>query len=179
MRILKRALFTFAGLILIAVVTLLALGGWRGSTHLESQIEITKPPDVVFRWVTDGEHNKKWVSWLVRVEEQTPGVTGTGRRYVFVMNDPNMSEQVRVQSEVIAFETDRFTEARVGMQSGFEGRARYDLSPTPAGTRLHSRADFSYDHWFARLLSPIVTWQAQQKLDSDLATLKRLAEAEN
>lgn len=178
MKWLKRGFLAIAALLVVAIVTLLALGGWSGKGRLESEIEIAQPPAVVFRWVTNGDHCKKWVSWLVGVEEQTPGVTGVGRRYVFVMDDPNMGELVRVQNEIIAYEPDRLATARIAMAQGFEGVASYELSPTTTGTRLKSRLDFALEHWFARLVSPIVAWQAQEKMEMDLAALKRLAEAE-
>ena len=48
----------------------------------------------------------------------------------------------------------------------------------PTGTRLSYRGVFQYQHWLAKLLEPIISRSARQKLDEDLARLKQLAQAE-
>lgn len=177
MKYLKYALLSLAGLIVVAVVVLLALGGWRGTTHLEAEAVIAKPPAHVYAWVSDGERVKQWVSWMVEVRDLTPGVTGAGRKEVWVMDDPTMGERLEIAVEVVAADAPRMRRVRTSMGGGFEGVIAYELTDLGGSTRLRYVGDYSYDSWLARLLSPIVTYQAQQKMDADVATLKRLSEA--
>jgi uncharacterized protein YndB with AHSA1/START domain len=179
MKILKNALLSLVGLVLLCVIALLALGGWRGTTSLQSEIVIAKPPAEVYPWISEADRLPKWVSWLVEVKELTPGVTGVGRKEVWRMDDPNMGQIVEVVGETVAAEAPKLRRARVTMDGGFEGEVVYELVDLGGSTRLRYSGRYAFDSWFASLLSPIVTYQAQQKLDSDVAMLKKMAESSN
>ena len=179
MKILKYALLSLVGLVLLCVFALLALGGWRGTTSLHSEIVIAKPPAEVYPWISDADRLPKWVSWLVEVRELTPGVTGVGRKEVWRMDDPNMGQIVEVLGETVAAEAPTLRRARVTMDGGFEGEVVYELIDLGGSTRLRYSGHYAFDSWFASLLSPIVTYQAQHKLESDVATLKKVAESSN
>jgi uncharacterized membrane protein len=69
MKILKNALLSLVGVVLLCVIALLALGGWRGTTSLQSEIVIAKPPAEVYPWISDADRLPKWVSWLVEVKD--------------------------------------------------------------------------------------------------------------
>lgn len=169
-----------AGLIVLAVVVLLALGGGRGESRHETSVEIAKPASVVFTWITEPERVKSWVGWLVEIKSLTPGQTGVGAREVWVMEDRNNNNQrMDIEAQFTKHETDRLVEARLSLPEGFTGTVTYELQPLDANrTRLRYSGSFRYEHWLAKLLEPVISRSAQQKLEEDLARLKQKAEAE-
>lgn len=162
----------------LAVVVLLVLGS-RGST-LSATVEIAKPAATVFNWVATPQKHKSWVSWLVDVQDLTPGNTGAGAKHVYVMEDRNNNNQrMDIASEVTRYEEARRLEARLEAKEGFTGTVHYELQPIDANhTRLVYTADYTFHHWLAKLLGPVIRRSAQQKLEEDLARLKQHAEAE-
>lgn len=167
---------------LVALVLLCVLGLWlagmrpgAGETH--SVVEIARPPEVVWAWVTTPDSLKQWVSWLDEVRLDTPGVSGVGARETWFMNDPNLKRRVALQSEVIAYDAPRMVTVRLGAREAFSGEASFTLTPTATGTRLETRGRWEYVEPFAKLMEPLITPEALKKERMDFATLKRLAEA--
>ena len=168
------------GLLVLAVVVLLALGGGRGESRFETSVDIARPAPVVFAWITEPDRVKSWVGWLIDIRSLTPDRKGVGAREVWVMEDRNNNNQrMDIESEVTRHEPDRLLEARLNAGEGFTGTVTYDLQPLDAGrTRLTYRASYQFQHWLARLLEPVISRSAQHKLTEDLARLKQKAEAE-
>lgn len=181
MRWLLYALAGVGGLVVIAVVILLFLGGFRGESQLVAQIDIAKPASTVFTWVSRPEKLKSWVGWMVDVREITPNQNGVGSRQVWVMEDRNNNNQLmNIASEVTRHEPDRVLESKVSAAEGFTGEVRYELEPIDATkTKLTYRAHYKFDHWLAKLLEPIISRSAQQKLEEDLQRLKQQVEQES
>lgn len=179
MRWLLYALAGIGGLLVIAVIILLFLGGFRGESRLVAQIDIAKPPGTVFAWVSRPEKLKSWVGWMVDVKDLTPGQNGVGSRQVWVMEDRNNNNQLmNIASEVTRLEPDRVLESRVSAAEGFTGEVRYELEPIDTSkTKLTYVARYKFDHWLAKLLEPIISRSAQQKLEEDLRRLKQQVEA--
>lgn len=170
-----------AGLVLLAIVVLLALGGGRGESTLQSTIEIDRPAPVVFDYVTEPARIKGWLGWLVEIRPLTPGVEGVGAREVWVMEDRNNNNQrMDIEAEVTRYEADRLLTADLSAAAGFTGTVTYQLEPIGDDrTRLRYRGDYQYQHWLAKLLEPLIRRSAQAKLEEDLARLKQQAEAES
>lgn len=174
------ALAAVVGVVLLAVIGLLIVGGGRGESTLATTVEIDRPAPVVFDWITEPPRVKSWLGWLVEIQPQTPGVEGVGAREVWVMEDRNNNNQLmNIQVATTRYDRDRLLAVDVSAQEGFKGTVTYELTPVSDGrTRLSYRGDYQFEHWLAKLLSPIITRSAQQKLEEDLARLKQLAEAE-
>jgi uncharacterized membrane protein len=178
----KWLLYLFAGIVglcALAVVVLLLVGGGRGEATLVHSVEIAQPATVVFRWIREPERVRSWLGWMVEIKTLTPGQEGVGAREVWVMEDRNNNNQrMEIATEVTQFEADRVYEASLNVPAAFTGTVRYDLQPLDAGhTRLTYRGDFKYEHWLAKLLEPLISRSAQQKLEEDLRRLKQKAEA--
>jgi hypothetical protein len=63
--------------------------------------------------------------------------------------------------------------------SGFTDRVSYQLEAIDQGrTWLTYRAAFRYEHWLAKLMEPIISRSASQKLQEDLERLKQKVDAE-
>jgi uncharacterized protein YndB with AHSA1/START domain len=168
------------GVVMVAVVVLLMLGGGRGESRLQATIEISRPAAVVFDWITQPARVQSWVGWLIEIQSLTPGEPAVGSREVWVMEDRNNNNQrMEIESEVIGLDEDRALSTRLHAPGGFEGTVSYSLEPVGAErTRLQYLGDYKYEHWLAKLLEPVISRSAQQKLEEDLARLKQLAEAE-
>ena len=168
------------GLVVLAVGVLLVIGGGRGQGEFDASVDIARPAPVVFTWITEPERVKSWVGWMVDIRDLTPGRTGVGAREVWVMEDRNNNNQrMDIEAEVTRLEADRLLEARLSAPEGFTGTVTYQLEPLDANrTRLVYRGRFQYHHWLAKLLEPVITRSAQQKLEEDLDRLKQKAEAE-
>ena len=171
------SLFALIGL---AVVALLVIGGGRGIGRFETSVDVARPAPVVFAWVTEPKRLQSWVGWLIEVKSLTPQASGVGARNLWVMEDRNNNNQrMDLHTEVVRHEPDRLIETTVDVPEGFTGRVAYELQPLDATrTRLTYRATFQYHHWLAKLLEPIISRSARQKLVEDLERLKRQAEAE-
>ncbi len=91
----------------------------------------------------------------------------------------NNNQRMNINSEVTRLEPDRLLETRLNAPEGFTGTVLYQLQPIDANrTRLSYTADYKFDHWLAKLLEPMISRSAKQKLDEDIARLKQKAEAE-
>ena len=179
----KWLLYVMAGLVgivVLAVVVLLALGGGRGEGTHETSVEIARPASVVFAWITEPDRVKSWVGWLIDINSLTPGKAGVGAREIWVMEDRNNNNQrMDIEAEVTRLETDRLLETRLNAPGGFTGTVTYELLPLDANrTRLVYRGTFKYEHWLAKLLEPVISRSAQHKLEEDLERLRQKAEAE-
>lgn len=171
---------TLLALVGLAVVALLAIGGGRGIGQYETSVDVAKPAPVVFAWVTEPPRLKSWVGWLLDVQNLTPQTGGVGARSIWVMEDRNNNNQrMDLHTEVVRHEPDRLIETTVNVPEGFTGNVIYELQPLDANrTRLTYRATFHFHHWLAKLLEPVISRSARQKLVEDLERLKRQAEAE-
>jgi uncharacterized protein YndB with AHSA1/START domain len=175
MKWLKYGALTFLAVIVLAVVTLLILGQRAGAGINRASIEINKPPAQVWTWLEEKDKFKQWVSWTVDVKDSGPNGVGGKRRVT--MKDPNMGgELVYLDSVTRVYEHPKRLEVGVTSPIGFDGTVQYDLEDLGGRTRLSVVGKFKYHHWFANLLEPLVTPQADEKERADLATLKRLAE---
>jgi uncharacterized protein YndB with AHSA1/START domain len=172
-------LVAIVGVVMLAVLVLLLLGGGRGQSRLQATVEIARPAAVVFKWITEPSRVQSWVGWLVEIQSLTPGDQAVGSRQVWVMEDRNNNNQrMEIASEIISLEKDRALSTRLHVPGGFEGTVSYALEPLgPDRTRLQYLGDYTYEHWLAKLLEPVISHSAQQKLEEDLARLKQLAEA--
>jgi uncharacterized protein YndB with AHSA1/START domain len=170
---------TIGGVLVLAIVALLMVGGGRGESTLQTSIDIARPAPVVFSWITEPVRVKSWVGWLMDVQSQTPETAGVGAKYVWVMEDRNNGNQrMNIHTVTTRFEQDRVLESTLHVPEGFRGVVTYELQPLDDNhTRLTYRGTYQYQHWLARLLSPVITRSAQQKLQEDVARLKQQAEA--
>ncbi len=164
------------GLLSLFLVTMFAMGRRADAGRIRTSTEINRPPEEVWKWLEEPEKFKQWVSWVSEVRDEGPNGVG-GRRSTF-MKDPNMGGQaVRVDSVVREHALHRKLAIDLSSPLGFTGHMVYTLEDLGGGrTRLLTDSSFVYQHWFANLMEPVVTPQARQKMEGDLATMKTLAE---
>jgi uncharacterized protein YndB with AHSA1/START domain len=177
MKILLYLLAGIVGLVVVAVLVLMLMSFRRGAGTMTTVIEIDRPPEVVWPWLTEADKQKQWVSWLVEVKDLTPDVKGVGKKFAWVMDDPNMKQHVEIVGELIAEEPLRLSTVRLSSEIGFDGTSTWTLTDLGGRTRFESEGKFRYDKWLYRLMEPMITPQAKKKQELDFAKLKSLVEA--
>lgn len=174
MRILKRVIGAILVVLALAVGALLLLGGFKGEGRNSVTIRVEAPVQEVYAWITEPEKLKQWMGGLV---ESTPLTTdglrvGARSREVFEMGD----ERRVMEVEITALRPNERLEAKV-TSDGFVVDVRYILSQKDGLTRVTYIGDAKYTRLHLRLMEPIITPMAQQKLEDDFARLKEMIEA--
>ncbi len=178
MKWLLRILGGLVGLVILAVCVLWLLSRRPGAGTGEVSVEIARPPEVVWAWVTEPEKLKQWVGWLVAVESDSTSPRGVGHREVWVMNDPNAKEQMRIPAVVTAEDPPRMGAARLEVPGGFVGDVSYTLADLGNGrTRLTQKSAFRYTNPVWALREPLVTPEGHKKQEAGCARLEAMAEA--
>ena len=123
---------------------------------------------------------KSWVSWLAEVHPERNDPPCPGAQAVWVMTDQNNgATRMEILSVVEQAEPARRLKMRLSTPGAFQGAAAYTLIDRGDGsTELKSESRYDIDNGFASLLLPLITWQAQRKLEGDLATLRKIVEAQ-
>lgn len=177
MKVLLSLVLGLVGLVVLAVLVLFAMSMRPKAGWTEASVEVNAPIDTAFAWVTEPEHVKQWVSWLVDVRQDRVTPDGVGSRETWIMDDPNMKKRVEVASEVTRYEPPRRVDVRISMSDGFDGDYTYVLEPTAVGTKITMSGAAKYRSPLIQLMEPLVTPAAQKKMEDDFVTLKRKVEA--
>jgi carbon monoxide dehydrogenase subunit G len=172
-----------AGTAVVALVILGGLGWWLygrrdGAGRTRASVELNRPAATVWEWVHSPAKAKLWVSGVVDIRSETPGATGVGAKEIWVIQDPNVpTERIELQSEVVALDPPRSAKVKVAVENIFVGLVEYRLVPLGADRcRLEYDSRTEYLQWLAMLAEPVVTREAQSKIEGDLARLKQLVE---
>lgn len=172
-------------LVLVAVIVATVAGLWFASNRsdagrMRGSIEIARPVDMVWPWMTDPVRLTQWVSWLESVEpDSTSPAEGIGHRETWVMNDPRLKEKLRVPGTITLWEPPRQMGVHVELPGMFAGDVLYTLTDLGNGrTRVEQDGRFRYESQVAKLMEPMVTPDAMRKLVADLNRLRQGVEAE-
>jgi uncharacterized protein YndB with AHSA1/START domain len=167
------------GFVVVAVAALGLLGFRQGAGVNSGEVVITLPSSEVWRYMSDPQSVKRWVGGLVKLEPLAGTHLQVGARdRMVVQMGASRSELLSVVTSV---EPGRRLAQRIVSGQGewlrFEEDATFSLDDANGGTRLRVVARTRYSG-FGRLLEPLVTVAAQQKLRADLARLKELVESD-
>ncbi len=170
---------TVVGIVVVAIVVLFAMGMRSDAGKINTAIEINRPPAEVWPWITDAAHQKRWVGWLVDIKPLNDK-KGVGERSVWIMEDKyNNNQRMEIVGEVTEVSEGKSVAVKMMAPGMFSGLASYTLTDLGNGcTRMESRGQYHYDSTFARFMEPLITPQAAKKMNTDLAALKNLIEAE-
>jgi len=170
-----------AALIILPLVTLLVLGHRSGAGTLQASIEMNASPEQVWAWIDDGDKLKQWVSWLVEVKYPDAQKThGVGATRVLVMKDENNGGMLMEIAGKCSEYTppSKMTVQLSDDQGMFSGEQTYQLVDLGSGrTRMDVHSQFRFAQWFAKLMEPLITPQAEKKMVADAARLKSLVES--
>lgn len=137
--------------------------------------EFDSPVEEVFAFVDDDDKVKQWIGGLLETKRTTAGKPGVGSRFHQMIK---VGKRVmELDGELLAYEPNRFVS--VGLDSDLcEMKVSYDFKEVDGRTRLTYTCDSTYRSFFYRLLSPLIKYITQQKLQTDFARLKNLLESE-
>jgi hypothetical protein len=114
---------------------------------------------------------------LQESEPLTDGEPGVGTRYRDVFVDHG--QRIELEAEVVRFEPPGYLEVSL-RGDGVEATSSQRLEEIDGGgTRLTALIETEYTKRLLRMMAGVVTRHAQQRLESDLAELKRIVEAES
>jgi uncharacterized protein YndB with AHSA1/START domain len=178
MKWLRLILVVLALMILVPVVLLGLLNTREDANRLHTSIVIHQPASTVWPWLYEGDKLKNWVSWLKEVQRDGVAPPVVGGRAVWVMsNEDNGGQLMRIDGMVESVEPERRLVLRLSAPEGFRGKTTYLLSPAEGGgTRLETDGRFEFESGFAKLMTPVIIWEARKKSETDLEHLRSLLE---
>jgi uncharacterized protein YndB with AHSA1/START domain len=167
------------GLLILGAAVLLAMGTRADSNRITTSLVIHQKPEAIWPWLYESEKVKQWVTWLVEIHEEGHGEPTPGGKAVWVMEDRNNgNHRVEITGVVQSVERARRLQITMTAPEGFHGDNVYTLVPQPDGsTRLDTDSRFVFDSSLARLMTPLIRWQAKKKLVDDQNHLRALLEA--
>jgi uncharacterized protein YndB with AHSA1/START domain len=158
-----------ASLAALGVLTLLVLSNREGAGTLQASILLKQPPEVVWQWLTEGSRQQQWISWL----QSSSGALAPGTQQLWQMKDPQ-SQGPAVEIPIECTEAQPYTLLRLrSAMPGAESSVLYRLQQAPSGTKLEATTQITYQGWM-KVLEPLVTPSAQEKLDAGLQRLQAL-----
>jgi len=180
MKWLARILLALVALLLLGVLGLFLAGKREGASFHQGSVEIARPPEQVWRYLTDPVLARKWRSGILEVTPLTEGGTRVGARER-VLVSVGEGETMVVEDEITRLEAPHRLELTLksgpGSDVSFVEQVAYTLEEQGGGTKLTftGRTEFS---GVAALLEPIITPAAEGSLEKELQALKATVEAE-
>lgn len=179
MRFLARLLQVLLAVVFLVVAVLWFAGrrGDRGS--IEEEVAINRPAPAVFRWLTNDELVRRWVSDVIVLETVNGGSPLPADRTV-------RFEQL-ISGRRVALEL-RFTQVSANQMVVFQfhstdtvgcsGLADFKLLPSGDYTTVTFSSHAQFFGAWDQFLEPVWTLSAKRKLHDDLLRLKLMVEAE-
>jgi uncharacterized membrane protein len=140
--------------------------------HIEGEIVIDRPVDVVFDFVADERNEPRFNPRMTRVEQISAGPIGLGTR--FRAATTSMGRSAEMVIEFTAFERPRRLSSATHM-SAMEMSGTLTFDPVPAGTRMRWRWELAPRGIF-KLLTPLIKRMGRRQEQTIWASLKRYLE---
>ena len=142
--------------------------------HIEREIVIDRPVDEVFDFMADGRNEPHYNPHMLRAEQMSAGPVGRGTQFrTEVTNNGRSMEMVY---EITAYERPQRLAGRT-IKGPIAVQSTEAFASVPGVT--HFRWDMELEpHGLFKLMSPLVARMMGRNLDTLLANIKRLLEAE-
>lgn len=177
-----RILTGLIGLILLAIAALWLFGMRPSHGHILAEVQIDRSAPQVFRWLTDDDLVKKWVSGLVEIKTISAPADGSQVGRKLQIGEVYKGERVDMEMTVTRLEQNRALSLSIASlgdpNNGFTETGDYTLAEVNGKTRLRFEVHTKYLGFLPRLFEPFITPEATKKLTEDLQRLKQLVEAE-
>jgi uncharacterized protein YndB with AHSA1/START domain len=167
-------------LALVAVTGLWFASNRSDSGRMRGSIEIARPPEEIWPWMTEPDRLTQWVGWLTVVEpDSATPPAGIGHRETWVLDDPRMKRRVRVPGTITLWEPPLQMGVHVELPGMGDGDVFYKLTDLGNGrTRLEQDGRFRYVGRFVKLMEPMITPEAMRKMLADMNRLREKIEAQ-
>ena len=179
MKVFVRIVAVLAAVFVISVLGLWMASNRRDAGRMRASIEIARPPDEIWPWMTEPEKLTQWVGWLDAVHPDTTSPPeGIGHRETWVMNDPRLKQKLPVPGTITLWEPPMQMGVHVEVPGQFVGDVLYKLDDLGNGrTRVEQDGRFRYVDRLAALMEPMVTPEAMRKMFDDMKRLRQKVEA--
>jgi uncharacterized protein YndB with AHSA1/START domain len=144
-------------------------------TTIAQSVEIQRPVEEVFAFVTDARNNQRWQSagGLQRLQQTPEDSVGVGTRITEVWRF--MGRETESTSEVTEYEQNRkYTRRLIAGTSPIE-RGEYVFEPVAAGTRWTFTATIQ-THGFLSIAEPLLASNLKHGMAANLTAAKTLLE---
>ena len=142
--------------------------------RVEESVEINRPVEEVFNYVSDVANYPEWMAHALEVRKDTPGPTQQSDRFVVAIK--SVGRRFETPYERTSYEADRrYTDRAVGGPIRNQ-RWHSDFQEVPGGTRFTRGVEVE-SGGLLKLLEPLQKRAAERQLKKDLQTLKGLVEA--
>jgi uncharacterized protein YndB with AHSA1/START domain len=140
--------------------------------HIEGEIVIKRPPEVVFDFVADERNEPRFNPQMLRAEQVSPGPIGLGTR--FRAEVTSRSGPVEMVIAFTAFERPRRLASSTRM-AAMDIRGTLTFEPVPEGTRMGWHWELA-PRGLVKLLTPLVARLGRRQEEAIWAGLKRCLE---
>jgi uncharacterized membrane protein len=142
--------------------------------RLEESVEIGRPLEEVFKYVSDVGNYPQWMAHVLEVRKNTPGAPQQSDGFVIAIK--SVGRRFETPYERTAYEADRrYTDRAVGGPIP-DQRWHSAFQEVSGGTRFTRAVDVE-SGGLLKLLEPLQKLAAQRQLKKDLQTLKHVVEA--
>jgi uncharacterized protein YndB with AHSA1/START domain len=142
---------------------------------VEDSVEIARPPEEVFAYVTNPEHWSQWSSPVIEVRRAQSGPLTPHATFSVVAK--LVGRQFETESRVTDLEPNRLL-AYQSISGPVPSNFVWRFEPSSAGTRLSQTVSTDDEQvgTFFRLGFPLIEAAYRRQMSADLATLKDLLE---
>ncbi len=140
---------------------------------VESRVEIARPVEAVFAYVSDVTNDRRWQTDLGEVKLEGPLAVGGKRIEIRTF----LGRRVENVSEITAFEPNR-TIAFRGTSGPVRANMTYDVAPSNGGTTFTLSAEMDARGFF-KLADPFLGRALKRSMEASLGNLKDLLETES
>lgn len=140
--------------------------------RVDVQVEINRPIEAVFAYITDFENNPTWQKGMVSCTFTTPPPVGEGSRYTQVAQFMGQTIESKfvvttfIPNEQVAFET---------TESTFPIQIVRAVSPANGGTRVNAIIS-GQPGGMMKLFAPLAQIMMRRSIEADYARLKAILE---
>ena len=142
--------------------------------HIDGEIVITRPVEVVFDFVADERNELRYNPQMLSAEQISPGAIGLGTR--FRAETSSRGRTVEMVIEFTAYERPRRLASSTRM-SGMDVHGTLTFDPVPDGTRMRWYWELT-PRGLVRLLTPVIARMGRRQEEAIWAGLKRVLEGQ-
>jgi uncharacterized membrane protein len=146
---------------------------WRDDMRVEASIEIDRPLEAVFSYVSDVGNYPEWMAHVLEVHKDTPGAPQQSDTFNVAIK--SLGRRFETPYERTSYEANRrYTDRAIGGPIP-DQRWHSTFEEVPRGTRL-TRAVDAEPGGLLKLLEPLQKRAAGRQIREDLQTLTHLLE---
>ena len=140
-----------------------------------SEVDVARPPDEVFRYVTDPSRFGEWQSGVIDGHLEPDGPAAVGSRCI-------MTRRIGGSDRTSASEITQVSPPRTWAVKGIDGPIRADVTvtvePRRDGEQAHVTISVDFHgHGIGKMLLPVVVREARQEVPQSCQNLKKRLES--